>query len=156
MGIATWCPALAVCGLFLRATIGAAQTSIPLCTGLTIVGAVSEPEGDYEPMVTVTGIDEGGIHLKYYTEVRTPSGSVRKVNVLRTVRPADLNEGALLMSWFDPRASVVIPGATAIVHPGPSCVPSRSRGRPSLDSSTGEAARCRPSTTCSRMSTTTR
>ena len=108
-----WCGALAACALFPVAT-AVAQVRIPLCAGLTMVGSVSEPEGDYEPLVTVTGIDEAGVHLQYYTEVKIAAGSIRKVNVRRTVRPQDLESAALLMNWFNPRAPVVIPGTTAI------------------------------------------
>jgi outer membrane protein OmpA-like peptidoglycan-associated protein len=108
------CPLLAACALVLRVEIGIAQTTIPLCAGLTIIGAVSEPEGDYEPIITVTGIDSAGIHLHYASEVRTPSGSLRKVSVRRTVRSMDLDSATLMMQWFDPRAPVVIPGSTAI------------------------------------------
>ena len=114
MTIGVSCPLLAACALVLRVEIGIAQTTIPLCAGLTIVGAVSEPEGDYEPIITVTGIDSAGVHLHYASEVRTPSGSLRKVSVRRTVRPVDLDSATLMMEWFDPHVPVVIPGSTAI------------------------------------------
>ncbi len=114
MRIATWCPPLVACALLLRSESGAAQASIPLCAGLTIVGAVSEPEGDYEPMITVTGVDDAGVHLAYYSEVRTASGALRKVSVRRMVRRTDMENATLLMGWFNPQASVIIPGTTAI------------------------------------------
>ena len=113
MTIAPWCPALAGLALLLAET-GLAQGRVPLCAGLAIVGAVSEPDGDYEPMITVTGIDTAGVHLQYFAEVRTPAGSLQKVSARRTVRPADLENATMLMAWFDPRAPLVIPGTTAL------------------------------------------
>jgi outer membrane protein OmpA-like peptidoglycan-associated protein len=92
------------------------QMTIPLCTGLTMVGAVSEPEGDYEPIVTVESMSAQGIDLKYSTQVRTGS-SIRTVNVRRTVLHQDMQAAGLLVHWFDNRAPRTIPGTTAI---GPS------------------------------------
>jgi outer membrane protein OmpA-like peptidoglycan-associated protein len=114
MTLTSWSHVLAACSLVLRAETGLAQATIPLCSGLTIVGAVSEPEGDYEPMITVTGIDAAGVHLQYSAEVKTRRGSLQKVSVRRTVRPADLESATMVMAWFDPRASLVIAGTTAI------------------------------------------
>ena len=92
----------------------AAQEPVPLCVGLTIAGTVSQPEGDYEPLITVEGIDADGVHLRYVADVRAPSGAIRKVNVSRTVRLADLDTATLTMPWFDDRAAVTMPGTTAI------------------------------------------
>lgn len=91
-----------------------AQQSIPLCAGLTITGAVSEPEGDYEPIITVDSVDAAGVHLRYAADVRVSSGAIRKVAVRRTVRLADLDSATLQQAWFNDRAAVTIPGTTAI------------------------------------------
>jgi outer membrane protein OmpA-like peptidoglycan-associated protein len=93
---------------------GAAQERVPLCPGLTIAGTVSQPEGDYEPLITVEGMDADGVHIRYVADLRTPSGAIRKVNVRRTVRLADLDTATLTMPWFDDRAAVTMPGTTAI------------------------------------------
>jgi outer membrane protein OmpA-like peptidoglycan-associated protein len=98
----------------LRAGGISAQESIPLCAGLTIAGAVSEPEGDYEPIITVDSVDAAGVHLRYAAEVRASSGAIRKVTVRRTVRSADLDSATLMQAWFNDRAAVTIPGTTAI------------------------------------------
>jgi outer membrane protein OmpA-like peptidoglycan-associated protein len=104
--------------LLLAATLAAsgapAQESIPLCPGLTIAGTVSEPEGDYEPLITVAGVDTAGVHLRYTADVKTRTGAVRKVDVRRTVRIADLDTATLITPWFNNRAAVTIPGTTAI------------------------------------------
>jgi outer membrane protein OmpA-like peptidoglycan-associated protein len=91
-----------------------AQDSIPLCAGLTIAGSVSEPNGDYEPLITVDRVDSAGVHLRYAAEVRTGTGAVRKVDVRRTVRLADLDTATRMAPWFNNRAAVTIPGTTAI------------------------------------------
>jgi outer membrane protein OmpA-like peptidoglycan-associated protein len=113
MRLSKWCPALTACTMLLPEA-GAAQERVPLCVGLTIAGAVSEPEGDYEPIITVEGVDASSVQLRYAAETRTRSGAVRKVNVRRAVRRADLDSATLTMPWFNTRAAVTMPGTTAI------------------------------------------
>ena len=49
---------LAACTVGLAMTrSGVAQGRVPLCPGLTIVTAISRPEGDYESIKTVTDAD---------------------------------------------------------------------------------------------------
>jgi hypothetical protein len=93
---------------------GVAQERVPLCAGLTIVGAVSEPEGDYEPIITFDEVDTAGVRLRYTADVRTRSGAIRKVDVRRMVRREDLDSATMTMPWFDDRAAVTMPGTTAI------------------------------------------
>lgn len=107
-------PLILLLGGVLAAGGAAAQERVPLCAGLTIAGAVSEPEGDYEPLITVEGVDTAGVHLRYAADVRTRSGGIRKVNVRRTVHLADLDSATLTMPWFNDRAAVTMPGTTAI------------------------------------------
>ena len=91
-----------------------AQAGVPLCPGLTLVGAVSEPQGDYEPIITVDGVDGDAVHLRFTSQRPVSGGALRKLSVRRTVRRADLDTATALMGWFNPRAPVLIPGATAI------------------------------------------
>lgn len=113
MRIPTWWFALIACAM-LPQSPGVAQERVPLCAGLTIVGAVSEPEGDYEPIITLDGVDAAGVRLRYTSDVRTRSGSIRKVDVRRLVRREDLDSATMMMPWFDDRAAVTMPGTTAI------------------------------------------
>ena len=76
MRIPTWWPALIACAMLLQSS-GVAQERVPLCAGLTIVGAVSEPEGDYEPIITLEGVDTAGVRLRYTADAEvlgTPFG----------------------------------------------------------------------------------
>jgi outer membrane protein OmpA-like peptidoglycan-associated protein len=85
---------------------------IPLCRGLTIVGAVREPRGDYEPILQIESVDGRAVHAKYSTN-EAVGGAVRHVTVSRTVLTEDLSGAALLVNWFNPRAPITIPGSTA-------------------------------------------
>ncbi|MEO7474833.1 MAG: OmpA family protein [Gemmatimonadales bacterium] len=104
----TWWRLAAFCW---AAAPGAAQT-IPLCPGLTLAGVVSEPEGDYELLLTVASIDSSGVHLRLSAQVRSAS-SIRNVDVERTVRRSDLATASLLMNWFNPLGPRLIAGTTA-------------------------------------------
>jgi outer membrane protein OmpA-like peptidoglycan-associated protein len=93
-----------------------AQTTIPLCPGLTMVGAVNEPYGDYEPITTIESVGADAVNLTYSTDVRTAT-SIKNVNVARRVLARDLRSARLLMHWFGPNAPRTFPGSTAF---GPS------------------------------------
>jgi outer membrane protein OmpA-like peptidoglycan-associated protein len=86
---------------------------IPLCPGLTIVTAVSQPEGDYESIKTIESIDKGDVSLRYSAE-RKIDGALRKIKVQRATPIADLKTASIYLHHFDPRTSIRIPGATAI------------------------------------------
>jgi outer membrane protein OmpA-like peptidoglycan-associated protein len=96
--------------------LASGQTTIPLCPGLTMVGAVNEPYGDYEPITTIESVGPDAVSLNYSTEVRTGT-SIRNVNVARRVLVRDLRSARLVMQWFSPNAPRTFPGATAF---GPS------------------------------------
>ena len=55
----------------LISAIAAAQMSakVPLCPGLTIVTAISEPQGDYESLKTVTAVDGSSVQLRISAEL---------------------------------------------------------------------------------------
>ena len=93
-----------------------AQARIPLCPDLTLVGAVSEPRGDYEPIVHIDSVTAQAVHLTYSTEVAGPSGIVH-TRSRRAVLLTDLADATNLAPWFGPGVARTIPGMTAI---GPS------------------------------------
>jgi outer membrane protein OmpA-like peptidoglycan-associated protein len=90
-----------------------AQVRIPLCRGLTIVGAVSEPAGDYEPIVTIDSVTGHAVELTYATQVQTPAG-LRNTVARRTVLTEDLASATLVEPWFGSEVARRIPGTTAI------------------------------------------
>ena len=90
----------------------AADTKIPLCAGLTAVGAVSEPRGDYEPITTVTSVTPQAVTWSYSSQTALPDGSLRDTHVRRTVLIADLRSATMMVRWMDPAAPVTIPGST--------------------------------------------
>ncbi len=91
---------------------------IPLCPGLTIVTAISQKEGDYESIKTVTSIDGDKVLLKYSAEQPPEKAGgglrVRKVNTTRTVHAADLLNANAYEQVFGTNIPTDIPGATAI------------------------------------------
>jgi outer membrane protein OmpA-like peptidoglycan-associated protein len=89
---------------------------IPLCPGLTIVTAISQPEGDYESIKTVTSAGPGGVQLKYAAERPAKDGParVRRLNILRTVLVEDLLNARLYLQEFNDRAPIKVPGTTAV------------------------------------------
>ena len=112
--------AMVACAYCTRASLAAAPaaTKIPLCPGLTIVTAISQPEGDYESIKTITGIDAVGVHVKYSNEQppeRVGGGfRIRKVNTARVVRAADLANAKLYEETFGYNVPLEIPGTTAL------------------------------------------
>ena len=89
------------------------QTTIPLCPGLTLANAVSEPEGDYEPLVVVEAVSGEAVELKYSTQVRA-GASIRNVSARRTVLLEDMRTAGVLVHWWGSRAPRTMPGTTAI------------------------------------------
>lgn len=86
--------------------------SIPLCVGLTIVGAVSEPYGDYEPISTISSVTPQAVTVSYSTQTLTRDGALRDTHVRRTVLISDLRSATMVVRWMDPAAPVTIPGST--------------------------------------------
>jgi outer membrane protein OmpA-like peptidoglycan-associated protein len=107
--------ALSISVLLLPAALEA-QTRIPLCPGLTYVGSVSEPAGDYEPIVKVDAVTARAVELSYSAQVQTSSGIVNN-DTKRTVLLEDLANATLEAPWFSPTMARTIPGTTAM---GPS------------------------------------
>jgi len=96
----------------------AQRGSVPLCPGLTIVTAISQPEGDYESIKTITSIDNAGIHLKYSNEqapLNVGGGFLaRKLLLTHSVRQSDLRTSKLYLQWFGTNIPAEVPGTTAI------------------------------------------
>jgi outer membrane protein OmpA-like peptidoglycan-associated protein len=105
------CAALSVDPVSRIAAAGVAPT-IPLCAGLTTVGAVSEPRGDYEPITTVTAVTPQAVMWSYSTQTALPDGALRNTRVRRTVLIEDLRAATMVVRWMDPTAPVTIPGST--------------------------------------------
>ncbi|HTI39997.1 MAG TPA: OmpA family protein [Vicinamibacterales bacterium] len=93
-------------------TTSAVDPKIPVCAGLTTVGAVNEPRGDYEPITTVTSVTPQAITWSYSNQTSMPDGSLRDTHVHRTVLVKDLRSAAMVVRWMDPSAPVTIPGST--------------------------------------------
>jgi flagellar motor protein MotB len=95
---------------------GAAQEAapIPLCPGLTIVSAISHPEGDYESIKTIASADERGVLVNYSAQVPTRHGSLRNWRMRRMVRREDLGTATLYAHYFHSNGSLTIPGSTAL------------------------------------------
>ena len=87
---------------------------IPLCPGLTIVTAISRPEGDYESIKTIVAADERGLTLAYSAQVPTEHGSLRNWRMRRVVLREDLGAARLYAHYFHSQGSLTIPGSTAL------------------------------------------
>jgi len=97
--------------------IDAASARVPLCAGLTIVTAVTQPEGDYESIKTVTGIDSRGVTIKYSNErvARELAGHpIQKVKATRMVRAIDLVQAKAYLQEFSTITPIEVAGTTAI------------------------------------------
>jgi outer membrane protein OmpA-like peptidoglycan-associated protein len=103
---------------FSFAAAPSASSAIPLCPGLTVVTAISQPEGDYESIKRVTSIGDGAIQLSYATEhpVAAPGRApkVLKLQLSRTMREADLANAKLYMQQYQTNVPSEVPGTTAI------------------------------------------
>jgi outer membrane protein OmpA-like peptidoglycan-associated protein len=94
--------------------------TIPLCTGLTIVTAVSQPSGDYESIKTIQTISDTEVRLKYSAEMRyndifSSSGpELKTVNFGRTMLVKDLQSATDYQQVYLEKSVEKIPGTTGI------------------------------------------
>src|SRR5580765_7276019 len=97
--------------------IALAVTTIPLVKGLTVIGAASERQGDYEASTAVDSIEpDGSLHLSTSADVPDPSGGrPHTVNVTRSVRASDLQNGRTYKYMFYTAAEEEYPGTSAAV-----------------------------------------
>jgi outer membrane protein OmpA-like peptidoglycan-associated protein len=116
-----------ICALLLAPVMAAAQGGaasaggvgkIPLCAGLTVVTAISQKEGDYESIKTITSVTGGKLQLRYSSE--QPPEQVgggfrlRKTKLFRTVHAADMLSATMYEQIFATNLPAEIPGTTAI------------------------------------------
>ena len=94
--------------------------SIPLCSGLTIVTAVAQQDGDYESIKTIESASDSMVRLKYSVE-RTVSDfllskppQLVKSTLFRTVRRSDLQNASLYLQQFSTELPETVPDTTAI------------------------------------------
>ncbi len=114
LGIATavgWCSAAGA----VHAQPG---LTIPLCPGVTVVTAASQPSGDYESIKTIESADALGLRLKYSTE-RTVTDmfnepTLTRFTTHRTIRRADLATASSYLQIFSEHIPEAAPGTTSI------------------------------------------
>ena len=59
------------------AVSAAVSIAIPLLQGLTVVGAASERQGDYESTYVIDGVDaDGALHLESSADIPDPAGGI--------------------------------------------------------------------------------
>jgi len=111
-------PITLACASMWTATGAAQETRIPLCPGLTIVTAISQKEGDYESIKTITSVDPGKVQLKYSSEQPPEQVGgglrIRKLNVPRIIRVNDLVAATQYEQIFGTNIPAEMPGTTAI------------------------------------------
>ena len=97
-----------------------AADTIPLCTGLTVVTAVSQPSGDYESIKTIQTISDTEVRLKYsaemrYSDIFSSSGpELKTVNFGRTMLVKDLQSATDYQQVYLEKSVEKIPGTTSI------------------------------------------
>ena len=93
----------------------AASSAIPLVQGLTVVGAASERQGDYESTYVVNAVDaDGTLHLDTSAELPDPaSGKAKPVSFNRDVSATD-RERARTYKYMFSAGPQVYPGTTAL------------------------------------------
>jgi outer membrane protein OmpA-like peptidoglycan-associated protein len=111
-----------------------AMTKIPLMKGLTVIGAASERQGDYEASTAVDAIEsDGTLHLSTSADVPDRSGgSPQAVNVTRTVTAADLRNGRTYKYMYYTAGEEEYPGTTAMGTSAAVLQELRSRGEASI------------------------
>src|ERR1043166_8226304 len=92
---------------------------IPLCTGLTIVTAISQMDGDYESIKTIESVTDQEVRLKYSSErmvqdLMDNEPKLQKATISRTVLTKDLANSNLYQQQFYDQLPNPIPGTTAI------------------------------------------
>lgn len=102
------------------ADIEAQHPTIPLCAGLSIVTAVSQPGGDYESIKTIESVTGEGVRLKYSVERLVDDifsfepPKLVQGTVYRTVRREDLESAMLYQQQFSGELPEMMPETTAV------------------------------------------
>ena len=122
----------------------AALAKIPLVKGLTVIGAASERQGDYESSITVDSIEpDGSLHLTTSADVPDPSGGrPRNVTVTRRVRASDLKDGRSYKYMFYTGGEEEYAGTTSMGTSAAVLADLRARGKTTvkLDAEAGGIA----------------
>jgi OOP family OmpA-OmpF porin len=113
-----------------------AQTTpkIPLVVGLTLTGAASERQGDYESTLSVDAIEpDGSLHLTTEADVPDQSGGrPQTVKVTRAVKAADLKASRTYKYMFFTGGEDEYPGTTAMGTSAAVLSDLRARGKASI------------------------
>jgi outer membrane protein OmpA-like peptidoglycan-associated protein len=111
---------LGACAIHAGVPAEIAAARVPLCAGLTIVTAVSQPEGDYESIKRVESVTQHGVRIKYSSEAMVKDelsdepAKLVHATVYRSVRTVDLASASVYEQQFYDGLPEVIPGTTAI------------------------------------------
>jgi outer membrane protein OmpA-like peptidoglycan-associated protein len=101
-------------------TPSSSPAHIPLCTGLTIVTAISQREGDYESIKTIESVNDREVRLKYSAErmvaddLSDEPPKLTKWTLYRKMRVEDLANANLYEQQFSDLLPELIPETTAI------------------------------------------
>jgi outer membrane protein OmpA-like peptidoglycan-associated protein len=113
------------------------KRTIPLCSGLTIVTAISQRDGDYESIKTVTAVENGKVSLKYSSEQPPEQAGgglrIRKLNLTRLVRMSDLVAATQYEQIYGTNIPAEMPGTTAIGISRAVLVALKSKGEAKLE-----------------------
>src|SRR5689334_16095082 len=95
-----------LCAVSGTALAAGAQQSVPLCSGLQIVTAINQPNGDYESIKTVESATDQALRLKYTSERLVTDmldghfGEVQKTTVYRSLQRKDLAGATLYQQRY--------------------------------------------------------
>jgi outer membrane protein OmpA-like peptidoglycan-associated protein len=107
--------------------------AVPLVAGLTMVGAVHEPQGDYESMVTIDRISADGLSFTLSAELPGADGAASsQVRARRTIRTADLRDARTMKVRFTSGDDDVYPGTTTFQLSTSAMEELRAKGQTSL------------------------
>ena len=96
-----------------------AATTIPLCPGLQVVTALSQPAGDYESIKTIQTVTDTEIKLHYSAEVNSldpfsDGPELKKLELSRFVLVKDLQSATDYQQIYMDKSDEKIPGTTSV------------------------------------------
>ena len=118
-GVAKAALSMVVVSALMHVAEATAADNIPLCPGLTVVTAVSQPAGDYESIKTIQTITDTEVRLSYSAEMKNSdifsSGTELKIlNFGRTMLVKDLQSATDYQQVYLDKSEEKIPGTTSI------------------------------------------
>jgi OOP family OmpA-OmpF porin len=97
------------------AVSAAASIAIPLVQGLTVVGAASERQGDYESTYVIDGVDaDGTVHIETSAELPDPAGGKAKPASFNRDVSGNDREHARIYKYMFSTGPQEYPGTTAL------------------------------------------